>query len=547
MTRHRKFAALAAVAALALGACGGDDDGVAEPVAPDATDPPTPTDPDEVDDPADPADPPDPAPDGECPSEGGQITWANSMSFTRGLDPTVALGRSSAGGGDNTAFYDTLMRYDADSDQAVPHVAESLTANDAFTEWTLTLREGITFGNGDPLTAEAVRFNLERLAASTVASSAMAAEIESMTVEDDLTISFTLRRPWGGFDYFFTSEGGMIANPAIVEERGEDFASDPTGAGVGPFELERFAAGEEIVLRAKDDYWGGPVCIDTLRSIHIPGAQATYDAFQAGEVDVFYVQDARVTNQAQEDGVDHYAITVAGSSALLMNQGVAGSTAVTQDERIRRAIAHALDLDTINERAFDGVSIPSSAVFLDGDVEGPEYDPDLARDLVDEAMADGWDGSISFLCHNDPERTELSIAVQASLEAVGITVERENLPPGEMNTRVLVEPNYEVACSGLSVPEFGAISSLNQWESTSTRNRAGYESVEMDAAIEQLMAANTADEVNEAQNSIHEVWNETIPSMHLFGERWMQGYADHVGGLTFTRDSIPMFHGAYLD
>ena len=83
-----------------------------------------------------------------------------------------------------------------------------------------------------------------------------------MEVVDPLTVKFTLTAPYPDFPHVLATDVGMITNPRVVAAKGPDgFANDPTGGGVGPYEFEKYAPGEEIVLKAKSDYWGGPVCI----------------------------------------------------------------------------------------------------------------------------------------------------------------------------------------------------------------------------------------------------------------------------------------------
>ncbi|HRE02727.1 MAG TPA: ABC transporter substrate-binding protein, partial [Ilumatobacteraceae bacterium] len=181
--------------------------------------------------------------------EGGEITVA-AYSFTQSLDPTVAGSNGLLGASELAAIYDTLMRFNTETGAFEPRVAESLEPNSDFTEWTLTLRDGVTFGNGDPLTAADVVASIERHAAEESKSTykSLVAVISGMQAVDDLTVTFTLAQPWPKFPYVLSLGPGMITNPRIADERGGDLVSNPEGAGVGPFEFSRFAPNEEVVL-----------------------------------------------------------------------------------------------------------------------------------------------------------------------------------------------------------------------------------------------------------------------------------------------------------
>lgn len=113
---------------------------------------------------------------------------------------------------------------------------------------------------------------------------ALALTITDMEVVDDRTLVLTLDEGWAGFPFVLANSGGMIVNTAVADAAGEGFGTNPVGAGVGPFEVTRFAANEEIVLEPKDDYWDGPVCLDQLRFVVVPGDGPTYDAFRNDDI-----------------------------------------------------------------------------------------------------------------------------------------------------------------------------------------------------------------------------------------------------------------------
>jgi peptide/nickel transport system substrate-binding protein len=492
-------------------------------------------------------------PDDTCTADrkGGSVTMGTA-SPTQGLDPTIALGSGTAGGTEIAAIYDTLLTYDPATGEYKPHVAESLTPNADYTQWTLKLRPNIHFGNGDPLTTDAVRFSLERMKTAAVASAGTAAEIVQMDIVDDLTMVFHLAGPWGGFPYVLAEDAGNIVNPKVVDQLGpQAFNLAPKGAGVGPYEVDHFAPGEELVLKAKDDYWGGPVCIDTLRFVYVPGAQATYDAFNKDELQLAFLREPPVVAQALDAGVKGYSNVAGAGSVLLLNNGSKGTTPATRDVRVRQAVAHALDLDTLNDRVEDGTGLPSSALIPEQSLlydgkKGPAYDPDQARSLVDQAKADGWDGKLHFLCGNTAEATDLSIGVKAMLEAVGMQVAVENLPAAELNQRAIFGADYDVACGGMSIFTESPIARLNQFQSVSPRNGVGYANPAMDAALEDLKRAAAIDQSKAALDEVQDVWNDTVPTMSLFSVQEYLAYKDEVHGLVFSRDTTVMFYDAYL-
>jgi peptide/nickel transport system substrate-binding protein len=483
--------------------------------------------------------------------KGGSVTMG-TLTPIAGLDPTIALGSGSAGGIELSALYDTLLRYVPSTGEYVPHVAESVTANADLTQWTVKLRPNVKFGNGDPLTTDAVKFSFERMQKARVSSAGLAAEVASMTIVDPLTMTFALKSPFGQFPYVLAEDTGGIVNPNVVNAKGaEAFNLDPTGGGVGPYELVRYAPNEEIALKAKTDYWGGPVCIENLRFVYIRGGQGTYDAFRNGELQMAFISEPKVVADAKAAGVKGYENIANGANYLVLNNGVRGTTSPLSDIRIRQAVAAAIDVNIINQRVDSGAGLPSSALIWKDDplypgVPGPVYDPERAKQLVTEAKAAGWDGKLRLVGQDTPAAIEQAITVEAMLEAVGMDISVESLPTNEANARVLTNPDFDLGFSGLSIFEDSPWARLNQFETGNVRSRTGYSNPEMDAALTELKSAVTREQKRAALGKIQKVWNETVPSTVLTTRTEFVATDDSVKGLVYSRDTVPMFYDAYL-
>jgi peptide/nickel transport system substrate-binding protein len=350
------------------------------------------------------------------------------------------------------------------------------------------------------------------------------------------------------------SETGNIVNPTNVEQQGDAFGTDPTGAGVGPFELQRFAPGEEVLLSARDDYWGGPVCIETLRFVGSGGADLAYEAFSTGEHQVAFVASAQATTQALEDGVPNFSRVVGASIGLWPNVSRPdGATHPTTDVRVRQAIAYAIDHELINERAFSGLGRVSNTIFwheepVAPDVEGTTHDRDRAAALVAEVIAEGeWDGSLLYVHTTLTEQNEMAIVVEALLEDIGIDVEREPIPATDVGRRVAVEASYELAHWGMGITEEAPWFKLNQFLSTSTRSRNGFADPAMDSALDVLRVAVTREEKQAALVEVQRLWNELVPAIAVYHELWMAAYDPSIHGIVHSRDLTLMFHDAYVE
>jgi peptide/nickel transport system substrate-binding protein len=536
---RRRWRFLAAVVALALlgAACGGDDDDEAAPDAAADTDDGQSGGGDD---------------DGECTEEraGGELNFG-AFFMTTGFDPTISTGSGTTGSIELGAVYDMLVRWNPETREFEPWLAESIEPDEDFSQWTLTLREGVTFGNGDPLTAEAVRWNIARhqdpANASTMFVDLLA--VTGMEAVDDRTLVFTLAEPWGSFPFVLGDMAGLIVNPAVVEQMGRDaFHVDPTaGAGAGPYVVERFAPGEEIVLRAKDDYWGGPVCIDTIRVTDIPTPQATFDALELGEIDLMMERDAQVIDQIRDAELEHFSELNAIGGMIMTNTGL--NDPETADVRIRQAMAAAVDPEVMDERVNGGVGKPTSCVIppespVAPDTACPEYDPDRARELVEEAKADGWDGTLELLVADiNPEP---AITIEGLLEAVGMQVDVGVIPLGDQIQRMYITGNYTAGISGTSMHDGSPIVSLNRWWGP-TNTYTGYRDPDFAPALQRVRAASNDEELEEALADVQEVWTETVPAVVYSAVEQVVAWNDNVHGLVQTHSGVVLFSDAYVD
>jgi peptide/nickel transport system substrate-binding protein len=484
---------------------------------------------------------------------GGELTVGQTGDLN-GFDPTVITGASrDSGGAELTAIYDTLMRSNPETGEIEPHLAQSLEPNDDLTQWTLRLREGVEFGNGDPLTAEAVIASIQRFEGADVAAANFVTFITGMDATDERTVVFSLDAPWGDFPYFLASAGGMVVNTAAVDEAGaEAFNTDPPpGAGVGPFQLVRYAPGEEVVMEAKDDYWGGPVCVQTVRFV-TPGDDTTrLEALDLGEIDVTVLVEPRVVAQARDEE-GRLGFTGYGNGSQLMINARPGHPG--EDVRVRQAMAAAIDPEVISDRVNEGQGVattaivhPDSPLYSDG-LDRELVDPDRAEELVEEAKADGWDGRLSLLTPDTPGAQEISITVEALLEAVGMDVTVDNPSIADMIQRVTVDRDFDVTAWSLNVLPEAPWSGIDRnLRSDSPTNRTGYANDDFDAALADLRQAGTVEERREAIAAIQEIWDETIPGVMYQQDEEFLTWSDRVHGVRLTREGVAMLDDVYVD
>jgi peptide/nickel transport system substrate-binding protein len=412
----------------------------------------------------------------------------------------------------------------------------------------VTVREGATFSNGDPITADAVAQSIERhqLQENASLQRVLALLIDDIEVRDERTLVITLGEAWPGFPFVLAGPVGQIVNVAVADERGSDFGVNPAGAQSGPFAFERLAPGEEITFTSRPDYWGGEPCVDGLRFIRLTGAAATYQALDAGEIDIGLLRDPEIIGQARENESVELVSSLANmGEIILMNNGVRGSQTPTSDVRVRQAIVAAIDVDAVDERASSGTALETNAIIHPDEsiwsqgIEGPAHDPERARQLVAEAKAAGWDGSIRLQCDNAPNRVDIGLAVATQLEAVGMDVQLDTSQPiGAIIQAVVADANYDLACWGINVFDDSPWAKLNrQLGGSSPSNFAGFVDEDWDAALNELRVATDRDETLAALRELQEIATESAPVAVLSSSEEVVAWRDEIGGLVPTSEA----------
>jgi peptide/nickel transport system substrate-binding protein len=485
----------------------------------------------------------DAAESGGEPQDGGTLT-VGEYGEARSLDPTKTIPNGAVGGNPLAAVYDTLMRYDVTTGEVVPQLAESLTSDD-HKVWTLTLREGVAFSDGTPLDAAAVLGSLDYYMKNAGFNTQILAEnIADMKPGGEREVTFTLRRAWPAFPSVFASGPGMVMAPAAYKDPA---AFEPIGAG--PFVLDSYKPAEELLLEANEDYWDGAPHLDGLRFVFLASDQARLESLAAGEIDTAYLRSPEVVETARSRGYDGAMSVTGGGSTLQVNNA---EDRPGGDLRVRQAIDAAIDREVWMERTNGDHGLPTASLVPDlwstyRDVDTDSYDPEKAKELLDAAKADGYDGKLEYLGQSDQASQAAAVAVQAMLEKVGFTVEK-NLVRSvtDQTTKVYVERDFDIATGALSLGEedlFGRLSS--NLSATSPSNAARYSDKEMDGLVADLQAADTTEEKAEALAAINERWQETVPSLVLASGAVFYPWGEDVHGLVPSAESIVLFQDAW--
>ncbi|MCY3717937.1 MAG: ABC transporter substrate-binding protein [Anaerolineaceae bacterium] len=374
-------------------------------------------------------------------------------------------------------LYDCLIWRTVDGSGYVGQAAESWENVDA-TTWRFNLRPGITFHNGEPLDANAVKWNIDRVRTrEDFMVQPQWVDVAEVIVVDDVTVDIKTVGPTPYFEFIVSFNGCELLPPGYIEEVGEEqFARAPVGSG--PYVLSEFTESDRYVFEAWDGYWGGRPSPDRVIYQVIPEQSAQVAALLAGQVDmVSNVPAVELPGlEAAEDIVLTKETAAVMQHIYLRVDTTAGNMAetypdyqpATLDLNVRQALSHALDRDLLAE--VHGAAVPRLGRICPHFPEGgadsfnnPEtvtahYDPDLARSLLAEAgYADGgptvyFDTPTVSRGGNEKEVAEV---VSAMLEEVGFNVELTVLDPAAFGEQINSPGNNRdmmMVTLGCSVP-----------------------------------------------------------------------------------------------
>jgi peptide/nickel transport system substrate-binding protein len=352
----------------------------------------------------------------------GQLTWGVHVSLAPiWFDPADASGII-------TPFLVLYALHDAmvkpmPGQALAPSLAESWSASEDGLNYEFTLRQGAAFHNGDPVTAEDVKYSFERYRGTS--HDLLKDRVAALETPDPRHVRFRLKEPWPDFLTFYGSAtgAGWIVPKKYVEKVGDEgFKKSPVGAG--PYKFASFTPGIELVFEAFDQYWRKPPSVKRLVFKVIPEETTRLAALKRGEVDIVYSVRGELAEELQR------------TSGLILKpavvQGVFNIYFPDQwdpkspwhDERVRRAASLAIDRDGINQAVTLGYSLVTGNPIVADHNEffwqppPPVYDPDKAKQVLAEAgFPRGLDAG-EYYC--DSSYANVGEAVLDNLQAVGI-------------------------------------------------------------------------------------------------------------------------------
>jgi ABC-type transport system substrate-binding protein len=396
--------------------------------------------------------------------QGGELT--DLSTFSQGgwdhLDPTLSTTVSESQIGDS--IFDTLTEVDysdIDNPQVRGEVAESWESNDDATEWTFTIRDGLSFSDGTPVLPSSFKRSFERASDPDFAGDysylfsffeggqdkldGKADEISGVVADDDaMTLTTTLSEPYANFPAVIGFHT-FAPMPESAEGQGVEWEQTADMIGNGPFMLESAPTQQQVVLVPNpewdgtkyDEELGLPAqpYLEKITFVVSQDQDTAWNAFLAGEGQVGQMTSGRI-----QEAVDQFATTlndpVLGIYYFQINQEdprIGGP----DNKLLRQAISQAIDRDEINEAVYEGTRTTATGItppgipgFQEGLCDYCAYDPDAAQQAYQEWQDAGntLDQPLPIQFNADAGHEPVVQIIIDNLDAIGIPATAEPLP-----------------------------------------------------------------------------------------------------------------------
>ncbi|RVV97544.1 ABC transporter substrate-binding protein [Mesobaculum littorinae] len=487
-----------------------------------------------------------------------QLVAAFTMNNILTMDPAAITGGEAVQVLNNV--YDALVQFDPETYELQPRIAESWDYADDNMSVTLTLRDDVTFASGNPLTAEDVKFSLDRVMklglaqSSGLSSRGFTAEGVDAHFVVDGPHSFTINLPQPDDPQlilmYLTQAGvGSILDSKLVMENDSDGDMGQAwltnnSAGSGAFVLGQWRSNEYVILTRNDEFWGGAPEMKRVLMRHLPESQSQRLGLEQGDIDVgFTLAAADLRAMEASDEITVETVPSAGFYYL---------AASMEDERyanpqVREALRYLIDYDGINSAIMPYFGVErqrpvNSNAFGALDDPGYELDIERAKELLAEGgFPDGFDTTIRVI--SEQQFLDSATAIQGTLAQAGITAEIITGDGGQIygamrdrDFELLVgrggggqEPHPD---SNLRAVVYNPDNSQEAGLTNYQGWRTSYFDEELNAMIEEALTESDRDRQVESYGEIQEAIDEKVIAIQPFSERVVTAaYQDGIEGL----------------
>lgn len=367
----------------------------------------------------------------EAPVTGGTLIWGRGGDSVN-LDLAQATDGESIKAG--IQIFENLVIFGKDSMDVEPQLAKSWSISEDGLTWTFKLRRGVKFHDGTPFNAKAVYDSFARIIDKSHPFygygkwkylSLSLGQVKEIKVIDDYTVSLVTKKPYAPLLNNLALWLCPIVSPQAMAKYKDQIGLNPVGTG--PFEFVKWVKDDQIILKRNNEYWGEKAKVDKIILKSIPEPSSRLMALQSGTIDIADDLDPDSINLVKKNAnlavIERPSVNV-GYLALNTEKEA------LKDVRVRQAISHAIDKETLIKTIFQGLAIPAKNPFApsiwgyNDAIEPYKYNPQKSRELLKQANfgknteLELWAMPVSRAYMPEPVKT--AELIQAYLAAVGL-------------------------------------------------------------------------------------------------------------------------------
>ena len=373
------------------------------------------------------------------------------------------LTAQGCGGDDNIVLaniYDNLLCLENDGSLS-NSLAESYDLSTDGTVYTFHLRKNVTFSNGMPLTAEDVKWSLDKGAAGPLGG-ALLINFKECNIIDENTVEVVLTAPYAAFPYCVASRVGGIACKAYWEQVGDEgYSAAPIGSG--PYVLTDYAANDHITLTANPTHWRGEAPIKTVDIQLVADINTMILGLQNGDYDVMGNPSVEIVKRFEKD---NNILTDVADSTGRISLYLNAWSGIGQDINLRKAVQYAIDKDEINIAVNNGaakvIDIDMCPMYTGHPHEGLNIVKKDVAKAKEYLAASSYNGEpYGILCQAGTDYETVAKVIQAQLLEVGINCKVEAVDNTTLRTRDTKRDFDCYLCNNLSsLPDADAIAGM---------------------------------------------------------------------------------------
>ncbi|WP_299819660.1 ABC transporter substrate-binding protein [uncultured Jannaschia sp.] len=467
-------------------------------------------------------------------------------------------------------MYDTLLLPTADGQSVEAGLATDWSVSDDGTVVTLTLRDGITFSDGSPITTEDVIWSLDRARnPDNGIWNFLLSAVSEVTAPDDTTIEIQLSQPdpailpaLSVFNTAILPKDAFEAMPGETDlEKATAFAENPIGSG--PFVLESWDRGSTLKLVKNEHYWADGEdgeklpYLDGVTFEIIPDDATRILRLQSGEIDgAELIPFARVAELEADPNIDMELFPSTRVADIILNvrPELDGEANPLSDEKVRQAMNYATNKDAIIQVVTFGVGTPTSSYMSSttplhtGDGAVFPYDLEQAQRLMSESeYPDGFSASILTLAGNQDE-LGIATALQQMWSQIGIDLEIEQVD-NATRTEQYRNGTFQMRAGAWTndIADPSQITSYFAYSPTIDALHSGWKSEEVDSLFEASQSEMDEETRAEQYARIQEIYNQTGPIILLYETPYPVALQQNVKGFYQIPLGNNIFRETYLE